>query len=302
MAAHRSRPPPPRYVFVHRVLRATFQLHELQGGTTSFGGLASPISPGLASGFEAFPAVYRAPGLFWHRLGYEFPSVTGLPSSLAASESFRVRFSRFTPDRTFGVPGGTTHLGTTFQRRGVIRPCLLEGGRDFQVYHGPFCGARGLSPLATSRSHPLFFSRFHLGAVQIPSGTSPFDVAPPTSSPSPSRVWVSSCCHCSQITIWRIGPSAKGVAPLPWMSLSGLRFPDSSINLSFPGSPGEAGFLQAVSPRHLHSPLARGLSLAAFPFPVYGPRSRFTVGWGDEVRFHPFADVPFWGFPHLPFS
>ena len=39
-------------------------------------------------GLEAFPAVYRAPSLFWHRPGYVFPGVHGRPCHPKRTEPF----------------------------------------------------------------------------------------------------------------------------------------------------------------------------------------------------------------------
>ena len=66
----------------------------------------SPISPKLAPGFEAFPAVYRAPSLFWHRPGYEFPGVRGLACFLAGTDSFAASLFGFTGGETSAHPEG----------------------------------------------------------------------------------------------------------------------------------------------------------------------------------------------------
>ena len=71
-------------------------------------GLASLISPRPKPRFEAFPAVYRAPSLFWHRPGYEFPEVRGRPCLPKDADAFA------SPPAGFTVDGGASmRLGRT---------------------------------------------------------------------------------------------------------------------------------------------------------------------------------------------
>ena len=65
-------------------------------------GLASPISPKLALRFEAFPAVYRAPGPLLAPPGYEFPRSSRMDLCIAASiHSSPV--SSFTHDQAIAI-------------------------------------------------------------------------------------------------------------------------------------------------------------------------------------------------------
>jgi len=132
----------PSYVFVRSDASATFQLHELQGGTTSFGdsGLRSPLD---CSRFEAFPAVYRAPRLFWHRPGYVFPGVHGSAFLLAEIDGFAI------PLRVSRTPGLSSRLlcggRLPFQASRRLTGSAW-GSRDFSVYRGLSAGPRVFLP------------------------------------------------------------------------------------------------------------------------------------------------------------
>ena len=56
------------------------------------GTCVSDLPQPLRTRFEAFPAVYRAPSLFWHRSGYVFPEVYGLPLPNESAECSQPRF------------------------------------------------------------------------------------------------------------------------------------------------------------------------------------------------------------------
>ena len=137
------------------------------------------------SGFEAFPAVYRAPSLYWHRPGYEFPGVHGwaLASKLATTHS-QSHF-RFHPRRDYR----RLRKQVSEIYRTAAEDLSIMRMRQEQRFFGlpwPFCGARGLSPLRTSR-----FIRFICSLktirrrVGIPPGhrltPQPFPLLPPTS-------------------------------------------------------------------------------------------------------------------------
>lgn len=65
-------------------------------------GLASPISPKLALRFEAFPAVYRAPGPLLAPPGYEFPRSSRMDLCITAS-IHSSPFSSFTHDQAIVI-------------------------------------------------------------------------------------------------------------------------------------------------------------------------------------------------------
>ena len=99
--------------------------------------------------FEAFPAVYRAPGLFWHQPGYEFPGVHGGPCKQACRD-LRNLFSGFTSGEAIAVPA----KGTTFLRR---RAYSATRGKGAEIFGFTAAFLRGLR----------FFSSFDV-AIKMP--------------------------------------------------------------------------------------------------------------------------------------
>ena len=115
------------------------------------GTCVSDLPHAFRPGFEAFPAVYRTPSLFWHRPGYEFPGVRGRPCKAEA-------FAAHIPvSLTDGLP--LDPVGSLpFPSGGLIRPRFWGGA---EVLRFTATLLRGLGffslPSLTARAQ-LFFS------------------------------------------------------------------------------------------------------------------------------------------------
>ena len=99
-------------------------------------------------GLEAFPAVYRAPSLFGHRSGYEFPEVRGhacYPKKPTCSQPL--------------IPVSPM-AGLPTRPKGRYQASWRRLERRFRGLPRPFRRAWGLSPLLGSLRSPTSFS-FH---------------------------------------------------------------------------------------------------------------------------------------------
>jgi len=107
----------------------------------------SDLTRGSLHGLEAFPAVYRAPSLFWHRTGYEFPEVRGRPVTRRCRH---VRIPCVSVSLTVGLP-----LCLPREERITRIAPSLDGGSggsgNSLVYHGLSAGPRVFLP---SWGHP----------------------------------------------------------------------------------------------------------------------------------------------------
>ena len=121
-------------------------------------GLASPISPKLALRFEAFPAVYRAPGPLLAPPGYEFPRSSRMDLCITAS-IHSSPFSSFTHDQAIAISFWDITLR-------VQVALSIARSRNSWVSPQPFCEARGFSPLLESLPDPFFAFLVPLGGGQ----------------------------------------------------------------------------------------------------------------------------------------
>ena len=139
-------------------------------------GLASPISPGDESGFEAFPAVYRAPSLFGHPLVMNFQEFMDIPETRRQP---RCSQSRFHVSRPGGIPVSLRREpgATTLPRRGLVGPCIAVGA-EILGFTAAFLRGLGFFSLSDLAIHPDLESWFYHAAVGIPLGTSAFAAAP----------------------------------------------------------------------------------------------------------------------------
>ena len=260
-------------------------------------GLASLISPREEPGFEAFPAVYRAPSLFWHRPGYEFPGVHGRPCHPKATDAFTIPYLAF--HAPVGLPTGLrlSPGASTLPRGGFSGPRIAVGAEILR-FTAAFLLGLGFFSLSDLAIHPIFFSRFHRATVRIPLGASAFAAAPFLRYPLALR-WRRSQFRCFQslsggAVFPRRGlPSALGRLPLA----SNQVLPSALFVLVYQW---EAGFLQGIT-------LRRGVppSQEAFDGIASTSRSRargrILGGAFDEVRLASLADVPFSRLSASPF-
>ena len=227
----------------------------------------SPISLSLAAKLEAFPAVYRAPSLFWHLPGYEFPGVRGRSSDLAKSEAFAIPFefhSRWNHRHPFA--------GITLPRRRAYSATLCGRSGGFPVYRRPFAGLGVFLPFGCCHPSKLWLpdstrersgvrSAHQLSLQRVP----PLDL--PCGGVFPAALFSDS--------IWRLGFPRPGS---PWLSMvSPIPIGFFPSPLLFPVRRGR----QVSSWVFLPSPLAppsRVSRLAALPFAVHRRRLAFLGG------------------------
>ena len=250
---------------------ATFRLHELQGGTTSFGDGCLRSPPSLRLGSRLFQRFTARQSLFWHRPGYEFPGVRGRSSDLTTSEAFAIPFefhSRWNHRHPFA--------GITLPRRRVSSTTLCGRSGGLPVYRRPSTGRRVFLP--SGCHHPSNFDFLILSG----SGS---DSAPRISF----RCSASRRSPCLAVgapgsrfsdRIWRLAfRGQERILALDGFADSHRHLP---TNLGSSGVPVEAGFLSGLSP------FAICLGLAAF---TPGSRSFLRCTAGDRHSSEGFDEV-----------
>ena len=166
-------PSPSESIFNLLIRSGTPLLNALRVGRAPSGTCVSRCHLTYAR-IEAFPAVYRAPGLLGTDLVMNSQGFADGPdASLQPTHSqprIRVSLTRRLTSHLFRC------LPTRFSEG------LFNHGSEEQRFSGlpqPFCGARGFSPLEECHhSHPYFSIWFYQKAVRIPPGTSPHGAAP----------------------------------------------------------------------------------------------------------------------------
>ena len=104
-------------------------------------------------GFEAFPAVYRAPSLFWHLLVMNFQQFTDTPGGTSATDLFATPFPVSLTAGLSQRPGFSRYAYAL--ERQLLSDALIQGKQTLFGLPWAFCGPGGFSPLATLRLHPL---------------------------------------------------------------------------------------------------------------------------------------------------
>jgi len=197
-------------------------------------GLASLISPREEPGFEAFPAVYRAPSLFWHRPGYVFPGVHGRPCHPKVTDTFTIPYLAF--HAPVGLPTGLwlSPEGLYLAARRVVWTTHCGRSRDSSVYRGLSAGPRVFLPFGSHDPSDLLFAVLpRNGSDSV--GSIGFRRSPLSALAAGLTVAVQAVPMFSE-PIWRSGFSSAGVAHRPWTASLGVE-PSSSIGLDSSGLP-----------------------------------------------------------------
>jgi len=250
------------------------------------------LPQGRSPGFEAFSAVYRAPGLFSTALVMNFQSFADGLNGHKGRRSIRNPFLRVS--RTGGFPSrqALRPPGDYRSKHGTHYEPAAWAEQRFLGLPRPFCGARGLSPLRTSPSSrslsPESTGRrvdhartSALAAALTPRPPSPHGVGPTRAPLFPGNTR-------------RIGFSAATVtrdAPMAFVRWRGIR----PSPLLFPVNRGRQDSSGALPLGRLALPSQGGLPDSPVIFPSTGQRGGTLHGERDEVRLSPFADVPFPG-------
>ena len=122
--------------------------------------------------FEAFPAVYRAPSLFWHRPGYEFPGVHGRPCHLAMTDAF---IAPFPVSLTDGLP--LRPFGHYLSGRRAYS-ASLPGGAEILRFTAAFLLGLGFFSLSDLAIQPIVSSPVILGGGWRPPRASTHRCSP----------------------------------------------------------------------------------------------------------------------------
>ena len=164
------------YVFVRLVVWDTFRLHELQGGTTSFGDLRlrSPPEKNLGSRlFQRFTARRASFGTILVMNSQEFMDVPDFRRGPRRSQS---HLFRFTTRWDFRGPKAEAS-DATLPRGGLVGPRIAVGA-EILGFTTAFLRGLGFFSLSSLTTHPTLVSGFYLAAEWTPSGTSAFAAAP----------------------------------------------------------------------------------------------------------------------------